>query len=175
MRVAEWFRLSMLLQFSLRCHVTIIIIKRRKNKRREGMKTCFAPIILAVVMAMLLGGAISAQGADPVKNPTLKDMQGHWEGTLRTDGARSGGTRDVNLRIAGTKVTYNSETNTYVAKLDIKGEEINITAARRSDVCKLSKDSNTLILNCNWDMAANPQKNISKAYSGTMRLEKKDK
>ncbi len=139
------------------------------------MKIRFALISLAAAFAVFICGTFSAISAEDIKNPTLKDLQGHWQGTLRVDKAMvSSGTRTVQMSFSGTKVTYSSETVSYVAKAAINGEEINITVAsgKRSDTCKLSKEANTMILNCKWDMAANPQKNVSKASSGTMRLEK---
>jgi hypothetical protein len=139
------------------------------------MKITFASIFFLAALTILFSGTISAGEKEAIKNPTIKDLQGHWEGTLRSDSARAHSYRNVNLRISGTKADYSSETNSYVAKLTVSGEEINITAARRSDTCKLSRESDILVLNCNWDMAANPQKNIPRAVSGTMRLEKKDK
>ena len=121
---------------------------------------------------MLCSGMYSATGAEDIKTPTLKDLQGHWQGTSRVDKVMV--TRTVQMKFAGTKATYSSESNNYVAEVKIKGEAIDITTAsgKTSNTCKLSKETNTLILNCTWDIAANPKANISKAYSGAMRLEK---
>jgi hypothetical protein len=139
------------------------------------MKINFAPIILLAALAILFSGTVSAENTELIKDPSLKDLQGHWQGTSRADRVMaSSSTKTVQMTFAGTKATYSSETGGYVAGVTIKGEEINITTAsgKTSNTCKLSKASNTLILNCSWDMAANPQYKISKAYSGTLRLEK---
>jgi hypothetical protein len=136
------------------------------------MKISFTTIILLAAGMILFSGAVPAGSAESMKNPTLKDLQGHWQGTSRLD--KSLINKTVQMRFSGAKANYSSETGSYVARVTIKGEEIDITTAsgKTSNTCKLSKDANTLILNCKWDMAQNIQHKVDKAYSGNMRLEK---
>ena len=135
------------------------------------MKNNFRLIILLSAFAILLSGAVSAGAAESIKNPTLKDLQGHWQGNTSWE---RGSTTTVNMRIKGDTASYSTEKGAYVGKITIKGEEITISppSGRRTDTCKLSKDKDTLALKCDVDQQAAPQANITRAMRGTMRLEK---
>jgi hypothetical protein len=137
------------------------------------MKISLKSIVLLAVFAILFSGAVSAGAAEKIKNPTLKDLEGHWQGNSRFDNSM-GLTTTCYLTFKGDKATYSSERGGYVAKVTIEGEVISMVtpSGKRSDTCKLSKDANTFILNCDIDMAANPTAKVSKAMTGSMRLEK---
>jgi hypothetical protein len=137
------------------------------------MKNNFRLIILLAAFAILFSGAASAGAAEPVKNPTLKDLQGHWQGNTSYDSPSF--TTDCNLTVTGSKATYKSERGSGAFfNVTIAGEEINMVtpSGKTSNTCKLSKESDTLVLKCRIDVAAAPQAKVSKAMTGTMRLEK---
>jgi hypothetical protein len=135
------------------------------------MKITFTLIVLLSAIVMLFSGAVSAGAAESVKNPLLKDLQGHWQGNARYDRSF---TVTCNMTFSGAKATYSSERGGYVGKVTINGEVIEITtpSGKRTDTCKLSKASDTLVLDCQVDMAANPTAKVPKAITGNMRLEK---
>jgi ribosomal protein L31 len=129
--------------------------------------------VLFMALLILCAGAVSAGEMELVKNPTLEDLQGSWEGTSQTGGGSSDSTgmQTVSLLFSGAKVKYKSERTSFRMRATITGEEIKLTTARRTYSCKLNKASNPMILNCRFDVDAS--KRSHKAYSGTMRLEKK--
>jgi hypothetical protein len=126
-------------------------------------------IILFSAFAILFIGTVSAESADQITNPTLKDLQGHWHGFTNVPKYRISTT--CYYTFAGDKATYSSERGGYKAKVTLKGEEININTAdgKISETCKLSKESDTLVLKCSFDVA---KYGVKEAYDGTRRLEK---
>ena len=141
------------------------------------MKNLFVLTLFLLVMTMTSTNATSAENMEPIKNPTLKDLQGKWEGISRLpwrgvfySAVTNRYERPVVMTFDGAKASYSSTEAHFDMYVKIAGEDITLTAGKRTDVCKLNSSPDTMALDCKFEVG-DTDKHMG--YSGTMRLEKK--
>ncbi len=141
------------------------------------MKKLFIAASFILAMTLMSAETVPAENMEPINNPTLKDLQGKWDGTSRLPfrgvfysavTKRYG--KPVVMIFDGAKARYSSEDAHFDADVKIAGEEITMTSGRRTDICKLNNAADTMVLDCKFEVAAAEDK---RGYSGTMHLEKK--
>ena len=141
------------------------------------MKNLIMVTIFLLVMTLIFAGTTLAENMEPIKNPTLKDLQGKWEGISRLpwrgvfySAVTNRYERPVVMTFDGAKASYSSKEAHFDMYVKIAGDDITLTAGKRTDVCKLNSSPDTLALDCKFEVG-DTDKHMG--YSGTMRLEKK--